>query len=88
MISAQRQPRDPAGDRLLAQIRSACVKRVLDLLDKLAKDEPEKFRKFTDAFGNVLKEGIAEDHANSDRIASSALCLDESGRRAADRLTG
>jgi len=56
-------------NRLLAQIRSACVKRVLDLLDKLAKDEPEKFRQFTDAFGNVLKEGIAEDHANRDRIA-------------------
>jgi molecular chaperone HtpG len=56
-------------NRLLAQIRSACVKRVLDLLEKLAKDEPEKFRKFTDAFGNVLKEGIAEDHANRERIA-------------------
>jgi molecular chaperone HtpG len=56
-------------NRLLAQIRSACVKRVLDLLDKLAKDEPEKFRQFTDAFGNVLKEGIAEDPANRERIA-------------------
>ncbi|HJT97802.1 MAG TPA: molecular chaperone HtpG, partial [Rhodanobacteraceae bacterium] len=56
-------------NRLLAQIRSACVKRVLDLLDKLAKDEPEKFRKFTDAFGNVLKEGIADDPANRERIA-------------------
>jgi molecular chaperone HtpG len=56
-------------NRLLAQIRSACVKRVLDLLEKLAKDEPEKFRKFTDAFGNVLKEGIAEDNTNRERIA-------------------
>jgi molecular chaperone HtpG len=56
-------------NRLLAQIRSACVKRVLDLLEKLAKDEPEKFRKFTDAFGNVLKEGVAEDNANRERIA-------------------
>ena len=56
-------------NRLLAQIRSACVKRVLDLLEKLARDEPEKFGKFTDAFGNVLKEGIAEDPANRERIA-------------------
>jgi molecular chaperone HtpG len=56
-------------NRLLAQIRSASVKRVLDLLENLAKDEPEKFRKFTDAFGNVLKEGIAEDPANRERIA-------------------
>ena len=56
-------------NRLLAQIRSACVKRVLDLLEKLSRDEPEKFRQFTDAFGNVLKEGIAEDPANRERIA-------------------
>jgi len=56
-------------NRLVAQIRSACVKRTLDLLEKIAKDEPEKFQKFTAAFGNVLKEGIAEDGANRERIA-------------------
>ena len=56
-------------NRLVAQIRAACVKRVLDLLEKLAKEEPEKFAKFTAAFGNVLKEGIAEDGANRERIA-------------------
>ena len=56
-------------NRLLAQMRGACVKRVLDLLEKLAQDDAEKFRQFTDAFGNVLKEGIAEDPANRERIA-------------------
>lgn len=56
-------------NRLVAQIRAACVKRTLDLLEKLARDEPEKFAKFTAAFGNVLKEGIAEDGANRERIA-------------------
>ncbi|MBN8726149.1 MAG: molecular chaperone HtpG [Xanthomonadales bacterium] len=56
-------------NRLVAQIRAACVKRVLDLLERLARDEPEKFRQFTQAFGNVLKEGIAEDGANRERIA-------------------
>ncbi len=56
-------------NRLVAQIRSACVKRTLDLLDRLAKDEAEKFAQFTSAFGNVLKEGIAEDGANRERIA-------------------
>ena len=56
-------------NRLVAQIRSACVKRVLDLLEKLAKDEPGKFQQFTNAFGNVLKEGIAEDTTNRERIA-------------------
>ncbi len=56
-------------NRLLQQIRGACVKRVLDLLEKLARDDADKFRQFTDAFGNVLKEGIAEDPANRERIA-------------------
>jgi len=56
-------------NRLVAQIRSACIKRTLDLLDKLARDEPEKFATFTGAFGNVLKEGIVDDPANRERIA-------------------
>jgi len=56
-------------NRLLQQIKSACVKRVLDMIEKLAKDEPEKFQSFIDAFGNTLKEGIAEDTANRERIA-------------------
>jgi molecular chaperone HtpG len=56
-------------NRLVAQIRSACIKRVLDLLEKVAGDEPEKYQQFTNAFGNVLKEGVAEDGANRERIA-------------------
>lgn len=56
-------------NRLVSQIRAACVKRTLDLLEKLAADEPGKYRQFTNAFGNVLKEGIAEDGANRERIA-------------------
>jgi molecular chaperone HtpG len=56
-------------NRQLERIKAACVKRVLDLIEKLAKDEPEKFATFWKAFGNTLKEGIAEDHANRERIA-------------------
>lgn len=56
-------------NRLVAQIRSACVKRTLDLLEKVAREEPEKYLQFTAAFGNVLKEGVAEDAANRERIA-------------------
>jgi molecular chaperone HtpG len=56
-------------NRLVAQIRSACVKRTLDLLEKIAKDEPAKYQQFTNAFGNVLKEGVAEDGANRERVA-------------------
>lgn len=56
-------------NRLVAQIRAACVKRSLDLLEKLANDDAAKFQEFVDNFGNVLKEGIAEDGANRERIA-------------------
>ncbi|QOW25197.1 molecular chaperone HtpG [Lysobacter sp. H23M47] len=56
-------------NRQLDRIKSACVKRVLDLIETLARDEPEKFATFYKAFGNTLKEGIGEDHANRERIA-------------------
>ena len=56
-------------NRQLDRIKSACVKRVLDLIEKLARDEPEKFATFHKAFGNTLKEGIGEDAGNRERIA-------------------
>src|SRR5690554_5498313 len=56
-------------NRQLERIKGACVKRVLDLIEKLARDEPEKFAAFYSAFGNTLKEGIVEDHGNRERIA-------------------
>ncbi len=56
-------------NRQLDRIKSACVKRVLDLIETLARDEPEKFATFYKAFGNTLKEGVGEDHANRERIA-------------------
>ncbi len=57
------------NNKLVSQIRGACVKRVLDMLEKMAKDEPEKFAGFIREFGNTLKEGIAEDGANRERVA-------------------
>lgn len=56
-------------NRQLERIRGACVKRVLDLVEKLSRDEPEKFAAFIKAFGNTLKEGIVEDPGNRERIA-------------------
>ena len=56
-------------NRQVERIRGACTKRVLDLLDKLATDEAEKYATFWSAFGSVLKEGIAEDTGNRERIA-------------------
>jgi molecular chaperone HtpG len=56
-------------NRQLERIKGACVKRVLDLIEKLARDEPGKFAGFLKAFGNTLKEGIVEDTTNRERIA-------------------
>ncbi len=56
-------------NKLVTQIRAACVKRVLDMLDKLALEDKDKFQQFSEAFGNVLKEGLAEDFGNRERIA-------------------
>jgi molecular chaperone HtpG len=49
-------------------IRSGLTRRVLDLLARLARDEPDKYATFWKEFGAVLKEGIAQDHANQGSI--------------------
>jgi len=64
-ISREMLQQDPAIDSM----RTGLTRRVLDLLAKLAKDDPEKYKTFWKEFGSVLKEGPAEDHANKDRIA-------------------
>ncbi|MFP4601291.1 MAG: molecular chaperone HtpG [Persicimonas sp.] len=56
-------------NRVVAAMRKTAVKRVLDMLEELGEDD-EKFTKFWDAFGPVLKEGIVEDAKNRDRIAA------------------
>src|SRR5689334_4392730 len=50
-------------------IRAGCVKRVLSLLDELAENDKDKYAPFWIEFGRVLKEGVAEDFANKDRVA-------------------
>ncbi len=50
-------------------IRAVTVKRVLSLLEDLAANQPEKYATFWKEFGRVLKEGMAEDPANRERIA-------------------
>jgi molecular chaperone HtpG len=53
----------------VGKLRAALIKRTLDLLDTLAKEEPEKYATFWTQFGNVLKEGPGEDFVNRERIA-------------------
>ena len=63
-VSRELLQRDPDVDAM----KSALTKRALDLIAKLAKDEPEKFQSFWKEFGTVIKEGIAEDNANRDKL--------------------
>ena len=50
-------------------IKSGAVKKVLGMLESLAKDEPEKYATFWSQFGVVLKEAPIEDNANKERVA-------------------
>ncbi|WP_434151036.1 molecular chaperone HtpG [Methylocaldum gracile subsp. desertum] len=54
---------------LLEKIRSGAVKKVLGLLEDMARNEPEKYQAFWKEFGQVIKEGPIEDFKNRDRIA-------------------
>ena len=51
-------------------IKNGSVKKILGLLEDMATDKPDDYAKFWDAFGRVLKEGVGEDFANKDKIAS------------------
>ena len=56
-------------NKVTAQLRKACTKRVLGMLGKLAKEDSDKYQRFWGEFGNVLKEGPAEDYAHKEEIA-------------------
>jgi len=55
-------------DAEVEAMRSALTKRALDLLARIAKEEPEKYATFWKEFGPVLKEGTGEDSSNRDKI--------------------
>src|ERR1700733_12771911 len=55
-------------DSEVEAIRSGLTRRMLELIARLAGEEPEKYRTFWQEFGTVLKEGLAEDAANRDKI--------------------
>ena len=56
-------------NKSIDSIRSASVKRILSMLDKMSKNDKEDYAVFWTEFGQVLKEGMAEDFANKDKIA-------------------
>lgn len=56
------------SDRDIQKIKARAVKRVLDELKRIAKDEPETYQEFWGEFGQAIKEGVVEDAANKDNI--------------------
>ncbi len=60
------------SSRDIDAIRSGSTKKILGLLEDIAKNEPEKYAELWEEFGPVIKEGIIEDHANKERVAK--LC--------------
>lgn len=72
---------------LVRKIRATVVKRSLDLIEKLAEQGGEPWRKFLDAFGSVLKEGVIEDFEQRERIAG-LLRFPSTAADGDDDLTG
>jgi molecular chaperone HtpG len=72
-------------NRQIDSMRAGSVKKVLGLLDEMAKNEPEKYASFWKEFGKVLKEGIIEDQKSRDALAKLlrfASTRTESGEQA------
>ena len=63
-VSRELLQQDPEVDA----IKSGLTRRVLDLLARLAKEEPAKYATFWKEFGTVLKEGLAQDPTNRDKL--------------------
>ncbi len=53
----------------ITSMRSALTKRILDMLKKLSRKDEDKYQEFWKGFGQVLKEGPADDFANKEKIA-------------------
>ncbi len=64
-VSREILQKDPQVDSM----RTALTRRVLDMLDKMAKNDEKTYQSFWKEFGQVLKEGPGEDFANRDKVA-------------------
>jgi molecular chaperone HtpG len=60
-------------NRLLDKIRKNLTGKVLATLEEMKKNEREKYEKFFAAFGPVIKEGVASDHENREKLADLLL---------------
>jgi molecular chaperone HtpG len=85
-VSRELLQKDPEVEAM----KSALSKRALDLVSRIAKEEPGKYAQFWREFGAVMKEGVAEDYASREkllpllRFASTHEAADEDKTSLAD----
>ncbi len=79
-------------DRSISTIKKHITKKVLELLQNAADNDPEKFDKFWEAYSRVIKEGAASDYDNKDRllklmrfISTYTLAEDEKAEKSDDK---
>jgi molecular chaperone HtpG len=63
-VSRELLQKDPDVEAM----KSALTKRALDMISKLARENPDQYAKFWKEFGQVIKEGVAEDYANREKL--------------------
>lgn len=56
-------------NKVIDKIKKAITTKILSELKKLASKDTEKYQKFWDSFGQVLKEGVSDDYSNKEKIA-------------------
>ncbi|WP_125718808.1 molecular chaperone HtpG [Pseudoalteromonas rubra] len=56
-------------NKVTQAIRKGCTSRILKMLERMGKNKPEDYQTFWNEFGQVIKEGPAEDYANKEAIA-------------------
>lgn len=74
-------------NKVTTALRTAVTKRVLGMLEKLAKNDAEKYQSFWGEFGQVLKEGPAEDFANKERVAALLRFASTEGEGSAETVS-
>ncbi|MCL1125384.1 molecular chaperone HtpG [Shewanella surugensis] len=74
-------------NKVTTSLRTAVTKRVLGMLEKLAKNDAEKYQSFWGEFGQVLKEGPAEDFANKERVAALLRFASTEGKGSAETVS-
>ena len=57
------------NNTVVESMRNGCVKRVLSMIEKMTNSDDGTYETFWDEFGQVLKEGVGQDHANRERLS-------------------